>query len=209
MVVCSFLVGIFRLEQVARMQMMVIANEAHPRCPMHNDDLEASELTNFGRLDFNAVPMPGMTWEVGGDNVPSDMQGLYRVAQMGLAIDNRLAPPAASNAETFFYPKPVRKMNRELQMQVAIDLSREANFDQFVGGLPFRQTFSAASKKYGDAYQAIRITGPYSQIVNNPTRQVNGVGEILQQIVTRMHVGPAAEGNDEVEISVINKRPMI
>ena len=198
--------GIFRLEQVARMSLMVIANEAHPRCPLHTDDLSATELDNFSRLDFNAVPAPMMTWEVGGDSVPTAMRGLYRVAQMGLAIDNRFAPPATSNAESFFYPKPVRRMNRELQMQVAIDHSKEADFDQFVGGLPFQQTFSAASKKYGDAYQAIRITGPYSQIINNPTRQVSGVGEILQMIATRMHIGPAAEGNDEVDITVINKR---
>ena len=200
--------GILTLEQVARFRALVIANEAHPRTAMHTattGETGGTELNNFDRLDFHAIPAPGMSWELGGDNIPDGYEGTFRVASMGFAIDNRIAPPRTAYAETFSYPKPVRKMNRELQLQVAIDYSNEADFDRFVGGLTFESTFSAASKTYGGAYRAIRIKGNQCQIVNNPTRIAGDLGEVLQQIVTRMHIGTgSAEGNDEAEITVIN-----
>ena len=89
-----------------------------------------------------------MSWEISGDNVPADYRGTFRVASIGMAIDNRIAPPRTAYAETFFYPKPVRKMNRELQLQVAIDYSKEADFDRFVGGFTFESTLSAVSKPF-------------------------------------------------------------
>ena len=205
--------GIISLEQVARFRAMVIANEAHPRQALHTPNTNDGDATTLGsafnRLPFHAIPAPGMSWEIGGDNVPGDYRGTFRVASIGMAIDNRIAPPRTAYAETFFYPKPVRKMNREIQLQVAIDYSKEADFDRFVGGLTFESTLSAASKGYGDAYRAIRIKGNYSQIVNNPTRIAGDLAEVLQQIVTRMHIGTDPDGNDEAEFTVINTRSTI
>ena len=199
--------GIFTLEEVARMQMSVIANEVLPRKAIHTDETDektGTNLTHFGRTDFKAVPAPGMSWEVQGDDVPEAMRGVYRIAQIAMAIDNRLEPPATSFAEDFSYPKPVRKRNRELQMQVAIDHSKEADFDQFVGGLTFRSLFTAASKSYGDAYRAIRLITEQTQLINNPTRVVNNLGEVLQQIVFRGHIGNDPDGNDEATMEVLN-----
>ena len=198
--------GIFTLEEVARMQMSVIANEVLPRAALHSRESGAvgTNLDNFDRTDFKAVPAPGMSWEVQGDDVPVAMRGVYRIAQIAMAIDNRLEPPATSFAEDFSYPKPVRKRNRELQMQVAIDHSKEADFDQFVGGLTFRSLFTAASKSYGDAYRAIRLITEQTQLINNPTRVVNNLGEVLQQIVFRGHIGNDPDGNDEATMEVLN-----
>ena len=201
--------GIFTLEEVARMQMSVIANEVLPRKALHtveNTDgsISGTTLTDFERTDFKAVPAPGMSWEVQGEDVPEAMRGVYRIAQIAMAIDNRLEPPATSFAEDFSYPKPVRKRNRELQMQVAIDHSKEADFDQFVGGLTFRSLFTAASKSYGDAYRAIRLITEQTQLINNPTRVVNNLGEVLQQIVFRGHIGNNPDGNDEATMEVLN-----
>ena len=198
--------GIFTLEEVARMQMSVIANEVLPRAALHSRESGAvgTNLENFDRTDFKAVPAPGMSWEVQGEDVPEAMRGVYRIAQIAMAIDNRLEPPATSFAEDFSYPKPVRKRNRELQMQVAIDHSKEADFDQFVGGLTFRSLFTAASKSYGDAYRAIRLITEQTQLINNPTRVVNNLGEVLQQIVFRGHIGNDADGNDEATMEVLN-----
>ena len=127
-------------------------------CFPYTNDTNATTLGGaFGRLDFHAIPAPGMSWEVGGPNVPADYRGTFRVASMGFAIDNRIAPPRTAYAEDFNYPKPVRKMNRELQLQVAIDYSKEADFDRFVGGTTFESTYSAVSKPYGGAYRAIRV----------------------------------------------------
>ena len=195
--------GILRLEDVCRMQMQVISNKAFPRQAMHGGDV-GTTLTNFGRLDFHAVPNLGMLWEIGGGNVPSDMQGSYRVSQVAMAIDNRMAPPATSYGDDFFYPKPVRKMNRELQTQVVIDYSKEANFDQFVGGLNFESTLSAISRPYGGPYRVIRVKMNNSQIVANPTRQVGGLEELLQMIAVRANIGASATGNDEANITIIN-----
>ena len=195
--------GILRLEDVCRMQMQVIANKAFPRQAMYGGDV-GTTLTNFGRLDFHAVPNLGMLWEIGGGNVPSDMQGSYRVSQVAMAIDNRMAPPATSYGDDFFYPKPVRKMNRELQTQVVIDYSKEANFDQFVGGLNFESTLSSISRPYGGPYRAIRVKMNNSQIVANPTRQVGGLEELLQMIAVRANIGASPTGNDEAAVTVIN-----
>ena len=211
--------GILTLEQVSRFRALVIANEAHPRTSMwggttgtklkgREADSSATpaitELDPFDRLDFHAISAPGMSWKLSGPNLPSGYEGTFRVASMGFAIDNRIAPPRTAYAETFFYPKPVRKMNRELQLQVAIDYSKEADFDRFVGGLTFESTFSATSKIYADAYRGILVKGNQCQIVNNPTRIAGDLAEVLQQIVTRMHIGDDADGNDEAEITIIN-----
>ena len=195
--------GVFMLEEVARMQLMVIANEVIPREAMHGGD-EATDVENFKRLDFDGIPAPGMSWEVKGDNVPADMRGAYRIAQIAMAIDNRLEPPATSFADDFFYPKPVRKRNRELQMQVAIDHSAEADFDQFVGGLTFESVFTAVSRQYGELYKGIQLTTEQTQLINNPTRVVNNLGEVLQQIVFRGHIGNNPDGNDEATLKVVN-----
>ena len=195
--------GVFMLEEVARMQLMVIANEVIPREAMHGGD-EATDVENFKRLDFDGIPAPGMSWEVKGDNVPIDMRGAYRIAQIAMAIDNRLEPPATSFVDDFFYPKPVRKRNRELQMQVAIDHSAEADFDQFVGGLTFESVFTAVSRQYGELYKGIQLTTEQTQLINNPTRVVNNLGEVLQQIVFRGHIGNDPDGNDEATLKVVN-----
>ena len=195
--------GVFMLEEVARMQLMVIANEVIPREAMHGGD-EATDVGEFERLDFDGIPAPGMSWEVKGDNVPVDMRGAYRIAQIAMAIDNRLEPPATSFADDFFYPKPVRKRNRELQMQVAIDHSVEADFDQFVGGLTFESVFTAVSRQYGELYKGIQLTTEQTQLINNPTRVVNNLGEVLQQIVFRGHIGNDPDGNDEATLKVVN-----
>ena len=195
--------GILTLEDVSRFRALVIANEAHPRQAMHGG-VDGSVTSNLKRLDFHAIPAPGMSWEISGDNVPADYQGTFRVASIGMAIDNRIAPPRTAYAETFFYPKPVRKMNRELQLQVAIDYSKEADFDRFVGGFTFESTLSAVSKPFGGAYRGIKVKGNQCQIVNNPTRIAGDLGEVLQQIVTRMHIGDNEDGNDEAEITIIN-----
>ena len=210
--------GILTLEDVSRFRALVIANEAHPRQAMHGGT-EGTNLLGtpdatpaldpFKRLDFHAIPAPGMSWEIGGDNVPADYQGTFRVASIGMAIDNRIAPPRTAYAETFFYPKPVRKMNRELQLQVAIDYSKEADFDRFVGGFTFESTLSAVSKPFGGAYRGIKVKGNQCQIVNNPTRIAGDLGEVLQQIVTRIHIGDNPEGNDEAEITIINTEPTV
>ena len=209
--------GILTLEDVSRFRALVIANEAHPRRSMfggttgtqlNGDPVDLALGTplkgKFERLDFHAIPAPGMSWEVGGEDVPAEYQGTFRVASIGMAIDNRIAPPRTAYAETFFYPKPVRKMNRELQLQVAIDYSKEADFDRFVGGFTFESTLSAVSKPFGGAYRGIKVKGNQCQIVNNPTRIAGDLGEVLQQIVTRMHIGDNPEGNDEAEITIIN-----
>ena len=204
--------GIFRLEDIARMQMMVIANAAHPRQAMSLDSggvarTEGTNLDNFNRLDFNAVPNLGMSWELPSEdnpNVPEDYKGIWRAAQLAFACDNRIAPPATSFAEDFHYPKPVRKTNREIQMQVAIDHSREADFDRFVGGLKFKSVISATSRPYGDTYRAVRLIVNQSQFVANPTRQVGALEEILQMLVIRANIGTDPLGNDEAEFIVIN-----
>ena len=207
--------GILTLEQVSRFRALVIANEAHPRTSMWGGTtgtkLKGREMATgvtaldpFDRLDFHAISAPGMSWKLSGPNLPPGYEGTFRVASMGFAIDNRIAPPRTAYAETFFYPKPVRKMNRELQLQVAIDYSKEADFDRFVGGLTFESTFSATSKIYADAYRGILVKGNQCQIVNNPTRIAGDLGEVLQQIVTRMHIGDDPDGNDEAEITIIN-----
>jgi len=206
--------GIFMLDEIGRMQLQVIANKAFPRESMstaaaqNRDDIEdGTDVTNFTRLGFHAVPNLGMLWEVEQNEsltVPADMIGSFRLAQIGLAIDNRLAPPRTSYADDFFYPKPVRKRNRELQSQLVIDHSKEADFDSFVGGLTFKSTLSAISRPYGGPYRAIRITYNQSQIVANPARQVDTVDEVLQSIVLRTHIGSAGAGNDDATIVVIN-----
>ena len=206
--------GILRLEPVARFQAMVIANEALPRKSLQVDSSgvrmdKGIDIEHFSRLDFHAVPNCMMSWQIPKEdnpNVPESFRGIFRVASMGLAIDNRLAPPVTSFAECFSYPKPVRKANRELQGQVVLDYSKETDFDRFVGGLTFKSIFSATSRLYGGEFRSIRIIFNQSQMIANPTRQVNGVGEMTQSIVTRTHIGSNAAGNDEVTIIIINNQ---
>ena len=206
--------GILRLEPVARFQAMVIANEALSRQSLQvdssGDRLEKGiDLEPFDRLPFHAIPDCMMAWNIPKEdnpNVPAPFKGLYRVASMGLAIDNRIAPPVTKNAKLFRYPKPVRKANRELQSQVVIDHSKEADFDRFVGGLAFRSEFCAITKIYGQVLRGIYVKFKQSQMISYPTRQVNGVGEMTQAIVTRTHIGTSGSGNDEVEIVIINEQ---
>ena len=206
--------GILRLEPVARFQAMVIANEALSRKSLQVDSSKnrltnGVDIGNFDRLPFHAIPDCMMAWNIPSEdnpNVPTPFKGLYRVASMGLAIDNRIAPPVTKNAKLFRYPKPVRKANRELQSQVVIDHSKEADFDRFVGGLAFRSEFCAITKIYGQVLRGIYINFKQSQMISYPTRQVNGVGEMTQAIVTRTHIGTSGAGNDEVEIKVINEQ---
>ena len=40
--------------------------------------------------------------------------------------------------------------------------------------------------------------------MNNPTRIAGDLAEVMQQIVTRMHIGDNPDGNDEAEITIIN-----
>ncbi|MXV74725.1 hypothetical protein F4Z99_10640 [Candidatus Poribacteria bacterium] len=212
--------GLIRLEEVARAQFMVISNEVLPRQALHNSpdelvalaDIVGTSVDNFERPDFDAVSAPGMAWEIrddGSETVPEDMRGIYRVAQMGFAADNRIAPPATSFAQDFFYPKPVRKMNREMQTQVLIDHSQEADFDQFTGGATFESDMIAGYFGYGEAYAEVRVRNKQSQLINNPTRVVQGVSEMMQQIVMRSHIGDAADGNDDTDIVIINQQATI
>lgn len=200
--------GIIRLEEVSRASFQVLANRVFPRQAM--DGMAAgTPLANFGRLPFHAVPNFGILWEISGTNVPSDMRGSYRIASLGMAIDNRLAPPATSYADTVFYPRSVRKMNRELQLQSVIDYSAEANFDALVGVENFESTFNAISRPTGGPYRAVRLKMNNSQLVANPQRQVQGVGEITQSIVTRANIGSSATGNDEATVTIVNTEPMV
>ena len=212
--------GIIRLEQVARAQFMIVSNEVLPRQALHTapdqlvalEDIIGTSVDNFERPDFDAVSAPGMAWEIrddGSETVPEDMRGIYRVAQMAFAADNRIAPPATAYAQDFFYPKFVRKMNREMQTQVVIDHSREADFDQFTGGATFEADMIAGYFGYGEPYAEVRVRNKQSQLVNNPTRLVQGVSEMMQQVVMRSHIGDAAEGNDDTDIVIINQQPTI
>jgi len=205
--------GIIRLEEVARAQFMVIANEVEPRKALHGG-ADGTNHDNFERPNFDAVSAPTMAWNIPDIDdqataIPSDMRGIYRVAQLAFAADNRIAPPQAAYAQDFFYPKPVRKMNREMQTQVVIDHSKEANFDQFTGGATFISELIASSYPYGEAYSEIRVRNNQTQLVNNPTRVVQGLDEVLQQIVMRSHIGDAAEGSDDTEIFIINQQATI
>ena len=210
--------GIIRLEEVARAQFMIIANEVEPRKGLHHGAADSggdgTTLTHFSRPNFDAVSAPGMAWNIPDSDdqataIPEDMRGIYRVAQLAFAADNRIAPPQTAFAQDFFYPKPVRKTNRELQSQVVIDYSKEADFDQFTGGATFVSELIASSYPYGDAYSEIRVRNNQTQLVNNPTRVVQGLDEVLQQIVMRSHIGDAADGNDDTEITIINNRAMV
>ena len=205
--------GILRLEPVCRASFQVIANKVFPRQALHGG-AGGTIVTHFQRHDFHAVPNLGMLWEIGtsddddrNNRVPSHMRGSYRLASIGLAIDNRLAPPATSYADNFFYPKPVRKMNRELQFQLAVDHSENADFDSFVGGLTFPMKMHAISRPYGGPYRSVEVDAKAVQLVANPTRQVPGVGEVLQMIVGRLHIDTTA--NDEATIKFINTESTI
>jgi len=205
--------GIIRLEEVARAQFMVIANEVEPRKALHGG-ADGTNHDNFERPNFDAVSAPTMAWNIPDIDdqataIPSDMRGIYRVAQLAFAADNRIAPPQTAYAQDFFYPKPVRKMNREMQTQVVIDHSKEADFDQFTGGATFISELIASSYPYGEAYSEIRVRNNQTQLVNNPTRVVQGLDEVLQQIVMRSHIGDAADGNDDTEIFIINQQETI
>ena len=205
--------GIIRLEEVARAQFMIIANEVEPRKALHGGDV-GTTLTNFERPDFDAVSAPGMAWDIPdideqSASVPADMRGIFRVAQMGFAADNRIAPPETAYAQDYFYPKPVRKMNRELQTQVVIDHSKEADFDQFTGGATFISDLIAGNFSYGGPYNEVRVRNKQTQLINNPTRVVQGLAEVMQQIVMRTHIGDAPDGNDDCEIFVINQEATV
>ena len=195
--------GIIRLEDVCRMSFQVIANRVFPRQAL-GGGTTATALTRFPGHPFNAVPNFGMLWEVDGTAVPTDMQGAYRVSQLGVAIDNRLAPPATAYADSLFYPKPVRKMNRELQIQAVIDHAAAVDFDQFVGGLTFESKVSTIVRDYGGPYRSVIIDMANAQLVANPVRQVQGVGEMTQAISMRANVGTTTGGNDEATVYVFN-----
>ena len=105
------------------------------------------------------------------------MKGIWRVSGLGLAIDNMIAPPATAYADDFSFPAPVRKSNREMQMQIGVDYSKEANFDQFVnGGLTFKSTIVAGSRPFADTYRCVELTMNNSQMASNPRRVVGGFG---------------------------------
>ena len=201
--------GIIRFSELCMLQFFVLASQVFPRQAMAGGAV-GTNIEHFDRLDFHAVPNLGMLWEVGQNadgTVPADMVGSYRLAQIGIAMDNRLSPPSTSYEDNFFYPKLVRQMNREVQTQVVIDYSKEANFDAFVQGLKFDSKLSAISRPYGGPYRAIEITGNGVQMTGYPRRGQNQLGEVTQAIVMRSQMG--SKPNDDTSIRVINTEATI
>lgn len=199
--------GILSIEQVVRAMFRISANRAFPRQSIMGTR-EGTALTaanGFKRVAPNFIPDWGMSWEIlDQPGLSSELIGQHRLATGNFIIDNLLGPPATRYAETTKYPKNVRKGNRDLMLAVQVDHHKDLDFDQFVGGSSFKSVFSAVSRQFGQAYQAIRFSADNSQLVAFPSRPILNLAEVLANLAIRLNIGSSVTGNDEATLEIFN-----
>ena len=196
--------GILNLEKVVRFIAMIFASRAEPRRSISGSTTGTS-LSTFTRQKPQFIADWGMGFEIlDSPGLPTDLIGQHRIANSQFAIDNLIAPPATKFAEDFNYPKCVRKANRDLMFSTSVDHHASLNFDQFVGQGNFKSVISGITRPFAGPYMAIRFIADNSQLVSFPTREVNELEEVIQNLTVRLNIGESIDGNDEAFLEIYN-----